>query len=270
MKRIQAGVFAAAIFTWGAAAAQADERHFTYSYEAQTLPKGGMEIEQWATARLGKEDGTFHRIQMREEFEYGITDRLTTALYFNWEYLHVQGVTALPSETETEFETVSSEWKYKLLDPSVDPIGLLAYAEIGAGSDEQELELKVVAQKNFGEFRLVYNLVVEFEREEETEPNGEKEWEKESALMHTAGVSYQVSPNLAIGFEGYHVQHFEGIFKEQEGQALFVGPNLHAAFSRVWATLTCLAQVDYRGAGHDLELDLHEQYEVRLIFGVSF
>lgn len=258
-----------AAFAW-AIDARADERHFTYSYEAQTLPKGGMELEHWTTVRLNKDDGTFRLFQMREEFEYGLTDRLTTALYLNWEYKHVFSVAGLENEAEVEFEGVSSEWKYKLMDPNVDVVGLLAYAEVGVGAEEQELELKAVAQKNLGEFRLVYNLVIEIEREEEEEPSGEKEWEKESKLIHTFGVSYQISPNLAVGLESYHVQHFEEIFEEQEAQALFFGPNVHVAFGPAWGTLTVLRQIDYRGSGHELELDANEEWEVRIIVGWSF
>ena len=64
-----------------ATSARADERKFTYSYEAKTLPKGTWEFEQWATLETGKKEGSWDRLNLREEIEYGITDRLTTAVY---------------------------------------------------------------------------------------------------------------------------------------------------------------------------------------------
>src|SRR3990167_3024714 len=61
-----------------------DERYFTYSYDAEVLPKGQSEFEQWITARVGKKGGDYARWDFREEFEYGLTERLTTALYLNF------------------------------------------------------------------------------------------------------------------------------------------------------------------------------------------
>ena len=243
--------------------AGADERKFTYSYESKTLPEGVLEFEQWITLKTRREADTFRKWQFREELEYGLLDSLTTALYLNWEV-----ETATGSETEREFETVSSEWKYKLMDASADPVGLLLYAEIAAGPEEQELELKLVLDKQLGDFRFAYNLVLEFEREEEEEPTGETEWEKESAVAHTFGISYQANPNFAVGAEGYLEQAFEGTFKEEERLVLFAGPNLHVASGSWWATLTALRQVDVQSEG--LDLDGHEQYEFRIIVGVNF
>ncbi len=252
-----------------AATAVADERKFTYSYESKVLPQGTWEFEQWATLKARQETGHVQVWQFREELEYGLTDRLTTALYLNWEYEAIRGVPNVENEHEVEFETVSLEGKYKLLDATADPLGLLLYAEVAAGSEEQELEFKLIVDKQVGAFRFAYNFIVEFEREEEEEPNGDKEWEKESVLMHTFGVSYQANPNFALGAEAYFHQEFEGTFKEQEHLAFFVGPNLHVATGGWWFTLTVLRQVD-RGSDSELVLDGLTEYEARIIVGVNF
>ena len=252
-----------------AATAVADERKFTYSYESKVLPQGTWEFEQWATLRARQETGHVQVWQFREEIEYGLTDRLTTALYLNWEYEAVRGVPGVENEHEVEFETVSLEAKYKLLDATADPVGLLLYAELAAGSEERELELKLIVDKQVGAFRFAYNLILEFEQEEEEEPSGETEWEKESVLMHTFGVSYQANPNFAVGAEAYFHQAFEGTFQEQEHLAFFVGPNVHVSTSFGWLTLTVLRQMD-RGEDHELVLDGLTKYEVRLIVGVNF
>ena len=252
-----------------ASAAVADERKFTYSYESKVLPQGAWEFEQWVTLKARQEVGEVQIWQFREEIEYGLTDRLTTALYLNWEYESIRNVPGAEDETETEFETVSLEGKYKLTDATADPVGLLLYAEGAAGSEEQELEFKLIVDKQIGDFRFAYNFVVEFEREEEEEPNGEKEWEKESVLMHTFGASYQANPNFAVGAEAYFHQAFEGTFEEQEHLAFFLGPNLHVASGGWWGTLTVLRQMD-RGSDSELVLDDLTKYEVRLIVGVNF
>lgn len=255
---VSAALLAALI---GAATASADERKFTYSYESKTLPQGAWEFEQWATLQTRQESGRSQAWSFREEIEYGLADRLTTALYLNWEY------EAVPGEHEVEFETVSSEWKWKLMDAVADPVGLLLYGEVAAGPEEQELELKLIVDKQVGDFRFVYNFVVEFERAEEETPAGD-EWEKESAFEHTFGISYQANPNFAVGVESLFVQKYEEIFEELEATALFMGPNVHVATGGWWVTVTALRQVD-RGSA-DLDLDHFTQYEFRLIFGIHF
>src|SRR5262245_54934084 len=93
--------------------ASADERMFTYKYEAvSVLPKGGMEFEQWFTYRGGKQDGVFARWDFREELEYGVADRYTTALYLNFRNVHSDGVTGIADTDQFEFQGVSSEHKY--------------------------------------------------------------------------------------------------------------------------------------------------------------
>ena len=87
-------------FCLSSPALHADERAFTYSYEAvSVLPKGGVELEQWITYRAGKEDGRFTRWDLREEIEFGVTDRYTTALYLNFSDIHSEDVHGPPTPT---------------------------------------------------------------------------------------------------------------------------------------------------------------------------
>lgn len=244
--------------------AAADERHFTYSYEAQTLPKGVFEFEQWATLRARKEAGVFRTTIFSEEFEYGVTDDLTTALYLNWEFEAIRGVPDLENKHEVEFESVSSGWKYRLTNPALDPVGLLLYGEVSAGDDEAELEAKLIVNKIVGPWHLVYNFVFEAEREKE-----DGEWESEFVLSNTIGVSLAVAPGVHVGLEALNHLEFEHGLSESEHNAYFVGPNAHVASGRWWATLTVLRQVDLSNS-RGLELDEHEKYEARIIVGFTF
>jgi hypothetical protein len=246
--------------------AHADERKFTYSYESKTLPQGVLELEQWATLSSRTDAGHFSNWRFREELEYGLADRLTTALYLNWEYTGTGGRGTEP-EHEAKFETVSNEWKYKVADATADPVGILLYGEWAAGADEQELEFKLVLDKRFGPFILAYNLVVELEREKEVEAGGGSEWENGAVLWHTFGVSYQANPNFALGAEAFLHQDFGGFFKDREHLAFFAGPNLSVSAGRWWGTLTMLRQFD---AGDGLVFDEHAKYEFRLIVGFNF
>lgn len=105
----------------------ADERHFTFTYESAVLPRSENEIELWITPRAGKRD-YFLGFDYRLEFEHGIADRLVTALYFN--FSHQTAGAAHDTSTNWSF---SNEWKYKVLDPVADPVGLALYARSPVG-----------------------------------------------------------------------------------------------------------------------------------------
>src|SRR5690349_20329847 len=70
-------------------ALRADERRFTYTYEPEVMPQGGMEFEQWVTLRTQRtsgaevKQGNFKRWELREELEYAVTDNYSVSLYLN-------------------------------------------------------------------------------------------------------------------------------------------------------------------------------------------
>lgn len=270
MNRFWSVVPAMAICAAAALPASADERKFTYSNEAKTLPAGVVELEQWVTLRARKEAGTFRVWKIREELEYGFTDRFTGALYLNWELETVVGVPGRAEEHESKFEGVSLEGKYKFTDPSADPVGLLLYAELTAEENEYEVELKGVASKALGDWTFVYNFVFEAELKGDLNPStARRRWEREYLLQNTAGISWSLLPPLAVGLEAMTRTPVEDGFHGRGQTAFFIGPNAHVAVGPLWATLTLLFQVDPQGH-NDLNLDEFTKYEVRLIAGFNF
>jgi len=137
MRFLGMGAVAAVVVLACSSFAHADERKFTYSYEAKTLPQGTWEFEQWATLQAHREVGDVWFLKLREEFEYGLHDRLTVAGYLNLEVESIKNVPGEKDETELEFETISIELKWKVSDSVADPLGVLFYAEFAAGPEEQ-------------------------------------------------------------------------------------------------------------------------------------
>ena len=266
--RKRASLLAAAALS-AALVVQADERLFTYVQEAEVLPKGGLEFEQWLTHRRDKADGVFAAWDFREELEYGLTERASLAGYLNFRSTHSEGVTGRSDESSFDFEGISTELKYQLLNPNTKPVGLLLYGEATYNGDEFELEEKLVLQKNFGE-KWVAAFNATLEQEWEFTPG---DTEEELKLELTAGVAYKINSHWSVGVEGRNHRVFEPGFNfgNQAANAWFVGPNVHYAQGSWWATLTVLPQVhgspDTRNG---LELDEHEKIEVRLIAGVNF
>ena len=263
------GVFVAAFSTVLALPLSADERKFTYSNEAKTLPSGSFEIEQWATLAARKDSGTFREWHFREEFEYGVTDRFNAAAYLNWEAKTIHDVPGLAEEKDARFAGISLEGKYKLTDAAADPLGTLLYAEFSFEQDELEIELKGVASKSWGNWTFAYNLILETDWLGQLDPaTGRRAWQHEIVVENTAGVSYSFLPVLAAGVEALARTPWDNHL-DREQTAWFVGPNVHVAAGPLWGTLTFLRQVDPHGHNR-LNLDAYEKYEVRLIVGINF
>ncbi|MBL7662533.1 transporter [bacterium] len=266
-KLVVAWAFAATFFTSLLIQnATADERRFTYVYESSILPVGVWELEQWVTNQNGREQGDYSRWDLRTEFEYGLTERLQTALYFNWQSVRADGVPG--GESDTKFKGISSEWVYQITNPELDPLGSALYAEISTDGLDFELEGKILLSKKIDE-NLVAGINAIYEAEWEREDNTT---EKEAKLEFTAGVSYKLTAAWAVGLESRYTSAYpDGVdLSGQEYQAVSVGPNIHYGTSKWWATLTVLPQIwgDGDGADGGRQLAHEEELEVRLLFGV--
>lgn len=245
-------------------AAQADERFFTYSHEADVLQEGTAEFEQWLTAKIGKDGGDYSRWEFREELEYGVTDKLTTAFYLNFRDTYFSPDDASqPNKQEFEFKGVSSEWKYQILNPNIDPVGLLLYGEGTYEGDGAEIEEKIVLSKNIGKFVLAFNTV--FEQEYEFEHG---ETIKEGKLALTSGVAYRINPSWSAGLELVNFRKYDSFdFGEEFARAWYVGPNVHYGADKFWVTLTIMPQVAIEG---DRDLEEFEKVNARIIAGYYF
>ncbi len=274
----------------------AGESPFGYVYTTDTHPKGKREVEQWITQRHGQSQGEFDLWQGRTEIEYGVTDRLQTALYLNYggvNALHNRpdGTTGpgafVPDDVDPDaryrkqlFESVSSEWIYRVLSPYKDPIGLALYIEPSWGPDKRELEGKLILQKNFLEDRLVW--AVNFSASAESE-RFHGEWEHEGEVEFTTGLAYPFAPRWHAGAEYRYHRGYDGrgfSASKRAYAASSFGPSIHYARNDWWITVTFLKQLANAKAYTDeAQGDIiggrfygehHERQELRLRMGISF
>jgi hypothetical protein len=293
LSSFRVAVLAAACF---AAPAFAGDSPFGYVYTTDTHPKGKRELEQWITRRHGQSQGDYDLWQGRTEIEYGLTDRLQTALYLNYDAVsafrnRADGTTGpgafVPDEVDPDaryrrrfVESVSSEWIYRVLSPYKDPIGLALYIEPSWGPDKRELEAKLILQKNFLEDRLIWaaNLTAAAEKE-----RFHGEWEREGELEFTSGIAYQFLPRWHAGAEYRHHRGYQGRGFSSAKRAYavnFVGPSVHYSARSWWITATFLTQLANAKAYNDeAREDIiggrfygehHERQELRVRFGVEF
>lgn len=272
-------------------AAHADENYFGYSYGAETLPAGATEAYVWATDRRGKGEGHYDAQDYKLEIEHGITDRFQVSGYLNFVSHHIRGLEPEFEDVDRDFgfQGLQASFKYNVLSPYKDKVGLAFYVEPGWSRihkvegervTEYELELKAIVQKNFLDDKLIWvtNLTLEPEWEKEksevTPGEFETEWEKELAIEATTGLSYRVASNWFLGVEGrYHSEYpdwTKGLHREH--YAFFAGPSIHYGGKRWWFTATYLPQVygSPNTGGSSLHLDEHEKREFRLKVGYNF
>lgn len=273
--------------------ARADESPFGYIYTSDSLPAAQWEYEQWITWRSGKARGAYRSLDLRNEIEYGITDRFSGALYINTSWLKHQGMYDAEDVGRDLDETnsfgvngTSLEFKYRLLSPYLDPIGLAIYlepeieirnAQTGESEIAKALEFRVILHKNFLDDTLTFasNIMIEPEWEKLPDGNAKELWAE-----FTLGGAYRFIPNWWLGLEFRNHREFPD-FSSQEHSAYFLGPSVHYGGKHYWLTLTILPQIGgsptLLGTGSDgapidggsLHLGQHEKVEIRLKAGFN-
>lgn len=275
-RRILAATVMAGAALGAGAAAHADEPLFGYAYTSDILPKGKVELEQWATLREAQSRGSYHNFELRTELEYGVTNNLQVAGYLNYGHVSANandadgltGGPGVPSDHDPtkpysawRWQGVSGEVIWRVLSPYKDPIGLAFYVEPKIAPGERELELRAILHKTFldDKLHLAANGIVEFEREVEHETDPvthvtEEEIEKETFLEFQLGASYRIRPNWRLGLEYRARSEFEGYGLGGDKRvftAHFVGPNIHYANKDWFLTLTAMFQLANASAPPD-------------------
>jgi hypothetical protein len=254
-------------------AASAEESMFAFIYTTDLLPKGGKEIEQWATLRSQKNSGYFNQIEGRTEFEYGLTDQLQVALYANYNWTQAYhngpyGATTPPEQfsdfavgaddhfSKMRFVGVSGEAIYRILSPYTDPIGLAVYAEPTIGQNFFEIENKIILQKNFFDdlLTLAFNFTYapEFRFVPTDEDPTVRNWQEETDVNFGFGASYRFMPNWSAGFEFLNEREFNSFgFYHESNSGYYLGPTLHYGGERFFVTATALWQMPWASAHTD-------------------
>lgn len=240
---------------------RADYKQFARSYTAYTLPSKALEFEFWQTGRIDKGFGYYYRWQPRFEIEYGITDRFTSAIYFNFNEIKSSGNSF--SVKPFSFSTTSFEFRYRLSNPNDYFLDPALYFEFGYGGNKIFYEPKILLSKRIDNFVLVSNIISEIER------NPTKS-ETESKFEITAGLAYEVNSNLSLALEFRNHRNFSKVYESQINQATFLGPTISLSTQKLYFVVNFLFQVSGSpNTKNSLDLIGHEKYEVRTILGVS-
>jgi len=260
MKRLSILLLLSSTFSpyFSIATAVASDRRFTYVYEATTCAQGEIEIETWATWKT-RRDGASRANQwdFRHEFEYGLTDRTSLALYVaDWKVLDNRA--GGDYGAQAVYQDTAVEVIHNLTNPVMDLVGSALYGEVKLGDQKFEIESKLLLQKNFGPIVLAYNVGVEAEWEGDrfgyfNEASGE--------FMESFGISYQFSAKFFLGGEFLHEVGLDE-WTEVGDIVIYAGPNASFRIDRFFVTTTAMFQL----TGMTDEPD----FQLRTICGIHF
>lgn len=247
-----------------------NDRRFGYTYETSVLPIGVREIELWNTDRRGR-SYYYRRLDQRIEYEFGVSNNLMSAFYFNsTSRAKDSNEDALGGSKSTSYSvSISSEWKYKLLDRVADPFGFALYGEGTLGTDTYELEGKFIFDKQFQHVLAAMDIVAEYESSTDI-VNGTEIVSEEFKVKGGFGTAYIFINGFGAGIEVRNENIF--VFGSLNHSAVFAGTTISYAGNEMWATLSFLPQVYSLKGGttgsKNLNLDEFEKIQTRLL--VSF
>ncbi len=256
----------------------AQDRQLARTYQSNTLPKGARDLEGQLTYRAGR-NYFFNELDGRLEFETGLTDKLQTSVYMNISgsaygpNLDTLGGIPVPAASGIEKEvsfSLSNEWKWNLLNASVDPVGLALYAEFLVGPGQFEIENKIIVDKRWASGLMAFNLVNEYEGEKNVFENKTTR-ELSDEVNMDLGYMHFIKQGFGIGAEFVNSNEIEA--GSWNFSALSGGPTLYFAGKNDFCILNILPQWanlhKTADAPTDLVLNDHEKIEMRLLWGFS-
>ncbi|WPB54950.1 DUF6662 family protein [Xylophilus sp. GOD-11R] len=247
-----------------AGSAVAGEGAFGWLYSLDLQPQGKVEIEQRVDRTHRQAAGRYDWTQFRTAVEYGLTNELQMGVYLNAfsldanaNYLSsemcdtvpctagfgVPGTAANGPYRRSGVDGGSLEFIWRLSNPVTSPVGVGLYLEPSWGKLEDTVEARLLLQSNFLDDRLILltNAMVEWEREKYDRAGGIIRNTMADLLY---GASYRFAPRWSAGLEGrLHTDHDGYRFQRHTQTGHFIGPNVHYASERWWATAAWRHQV---------------------------
>jgi hypothetical protein len=230
----------------GAPDAHATPRPLPFTYPAETLPKGALEVEQYVDlvpVRVAREEAggtkavTSLRSELQTELEYGLVDRLELGFYFVFQQA------ASATSPYLQFRGLKQRLRYELSEKPLWPLGVGIYGEVAEFHNEIEFEEKLILSRRFGPVGIATNLWVEQEYYFQ-----EDEWR--FVYNPTFGAYYEFSPAFMLGAEYW----FRGRFDHDDAPAAgeppstvrhYAGPTMMVEGGKGFLSLGSYLRVDH-------------------------
>ena len=259
---------------------------FGFTSTSDVGKAGDMGIALENDGRFGKRDGRYGVITNKLEFGRTFTDRFWAGVSLFGAYHDMRNVTVQPIDrTMYQFDGISTEFKYKLVERSVtNPFALTAAVEprwgridggsgIHAESFSAEFKLLVdapiVPEKLFWGFNLNWAPGVQ-------QVVGDlSQTARSSSLNVSTALTYAITPTFMIGAEAkYLASYGDYFFRSEQGRAFFLGPTVFWKINdKMSLNAVLLPQIAGKSAatpGLALDLDAFERAIFRVKFAYAF
>lgn len=228
------------------ATSHANPRALPFTYTSDTLPAGGVEIEQYVDLDplrthdpLSGARQYYLASAFFTEVEIGLADRLELGLYMTYvpdageEFV---GKAIFPGEGNG----LKQRLRYILANPGEWPVDVGTYGEISENEREIEFEGKILLQRRFDRVRVAANLSGEFE----WYFGGQREW----VINPSAGITYEVTPKFHAGLDSWMRGEYPFNPKPAKrsfglGPETYVGPAVMTNFGRLWWSVGAYVRV---------------------------
>jgi hypothetical protein len=219
------------------ATSHANPRALPFTYTTDTLPPGGVELEQYvdlvalrAISPSSSQAEWYLPSAFQTEIEIGLAERLELGLY----------MTIVPDAGEqyaskAVFPGTGSGLKQRLryifADPGTWPIDVGVYGELVENEREIEIEAKLLLQKRFDRLRVAANLSSEYE----LYFSEQREW----VLNPSLGATYEITPSFHLGVDSWLRGEYPTNPKPDSrtfglGPQAYVGPAAMFNFGKLW------------------------------------
>jgi hypothetical protein len=255
---------------------------FGFTLGSDVNDVGEKEAESETTGRFAKSGGAYTAVEQvfGVKFipfqDFSIEPELGVARH------DISNVLGLDDRRQMEFDTVTLEMRYRVLNRQRAPFGLTIGADphwgrvddiSGEPVDRYGADLwiiadsEIVANKIFAAFNLLY-------QPEAIRLRATGAWEHQSNLGTSAAAVVQAWPGVLLGAETRYMRSYSGLGLDTlTGQALFVGPTFYAKFAQCcWVSAAWSVQVAGRAVENVGSLDLvnFERHQAKLRFGYNF
>jgi hypothetical protein len=246
--------------------ASANPRPLPFTYTTDTLPAGGVEVEQFMDIQplraMDPDDATkrtsYLSTAFQEEIEIGLCDRLELGLYFTW-----IPNTGVPDAAE--FPGVGSGLKQRLryiFAPLGEwPVDVGVYGELTEQSNEVELEGKILLQRRLDRLRIAANISAEYEFNLANE--------RSVTLNPALGATYEVTPTFSLGLDSWlrHDGASDAVGFNGDYQ-IYAGPAVMMSFGKLWWAVGAYGRLT--DTGHTLQPgDAYGRVYVRSMIGYN-
>ena len=260
-----------------------DSEHiFGFMIGTDVGTRGEREFQNETTGRFGKGGGRYRAVGQELELEFVPASNFRIEIGTSFAGYDINHVPGLEDRRQLDWQGVSLDLRYRLLDRDSAPFGLTFAVETHAERVDETtaarvrsygtelvlaIERELIPNRVITTFNLVY-------QPEWTRFTASGAAEQGSVAGAAFGAMVRMRPDVLLGAEARYFRSYEGIgLEELAGQALFVGPTAYFQLSeRSRLTASWSMQLWGRPAGSNGNLDLvnFERHQARLVFGVNF